>query len=70
MSARPLPESMARQQLVHLRAQILQLAHEVEAACDGITGKGAPRARASVSDLARRMRDIAMNPNAVKASRL
>jgi hypothetical protein len=57
------------QQLIHLRAVVVRLAHEVEAAADCVTGKGAPRARSAVSDVARRLRAAAMTVDMVDACR-
>ena len=68
-TAAPDPAHLARTELIRLRAQIVRMAHEVEAACDCVSGKGGPRARAAVADLARRMRDLALSPAAIEASR-
>jgi hypothetical protein len=59
----------ARAGLVHLRAGIVRLAHEVEGAADNMTGKGAPRARAEAARLANKMRDLAMTTDMVEASK-
>jgi hypothetical protein len=55
------------QRLLHLRAVMVRMAHEVEAAADHVTGKGAPRARAIVSGVARQIRGAAMAPDMVEA---
>jgi hypothetical protein len=46
---------------------MVRMAHEVEAAADHVTGKGAPRARAIVSGVARQIRGAAMAPDMVEA---
>jgi hypothetical protein len=55
--------------LIHLRAEVLRLAREVEVAANNMTGKGAPRARAETARLARKIRDLAMTDDMVKASK-
>lgn len=55
------------QRLLHLRAVVLRLAHEVDAATDHMTGKGAPRARSVVSGVARQLRGAAMATDMVEA---
>lgn len=54
--------------LIRLRAEVVRMAHEVEAVSDCIQGKGAPRARARAAALARRMRNAAMSSEAIAAS--
>lgn len=53
------PDALAY--LIRLRADVVRLAHEVEGAADGFTGKRAKAVRDRTADLARRLRDAAMS---------
>jgi len=49
--------------LIRLRAAVVRMAHEVEGATDDFTGKKARIVRERTRDIARRMRDAAMEPD-------
>lgn len=49
--------------LVRLRAAMVRMAHEIDAATDGFTGKKARIVRERNADIARRMRNAATDPD-------